>query len=350
MELTLTVQKAPHGAEHMLGKSFRFWAVGCRMGRAANNDIVLVDPQRYVSSNHAVITFEGGQFTIIDQSANGLFIDGSPTSLGVGRRHVISQGEMLGAGEYLLKVSLSAQPNQSPQSNVVSIAAESSSIPQVASQPPASSATPPPQVRDCNSTSDPVQLALQLGLQGMSEEQLNGISSEICDVVKRCVEGVMVILGNRRNMKSQLHMDMTQIQPANNNALKFSVSADEALETMFAKSGEGYMAPANSIKEAFQDIADHQVAMMAAMMQASQQMMMRFHPDQLESEFAQMSQTKGLFSSKQKPWDMYKDYYKQMVGAQRSSVNDQFIEDFAAAYEQQLQLINMDRKQGNTVN
>ncbi|MBB6521545.1 type VI secretion system-associated FHA domain protein TagH [Pseudoteredinibacter isoporae] len=350
MELTLTVQKAPHGAEHMLGKSFRFWASGCRFGRGASNDIVLVDPQRYVSSNHAVITYENGQFTVIDQSANGLFIDGSPTSLGVGRRHVINNGEMLGAGEYLLKVSLSAQPSSSQaQSNVVSIANEGISVPAI---PGVAAQTPnhPPQVRDCNSSEDPVQLALQLGLEGMSDEQLNGISDEICDVVKRCVEGVMVILANRRNMKSQLHMEMTQIQPANNNALKFSVSADEALETMFAKSGEGYMAPANSIKEAFQDIADHQVAMMAAMMQASQQMMMRFHPDQLESEFAQMGSSKGLFSGKQKPWDLYKEYYKQMVGAQRSSVNDQFIEDFAAAYEQQLQLINMDRKQGNTVN
>lgn len=350
MELTLTVQKAPHGAEHMLGKSFRFWDSGCRFGRAASNDIVLVDPQRYVSSNHAVVTFENGRFTVIDQSANGLFIDGSPTSLGVGRRHVICDGEMFGAGEYLLKATLSSQPSSSQvQSNVVSLASENPAS--VAANPIAAQAqSHPPHVRDCNSSQDAVQLALQLGLQGMSEEQLNGISSEICDVVKRCVEGVMVILGNRRNMKSQLHMDMTQIQPANNNALKFSVSADEALETMFSKSGDGYMAPATSINEAFQDIADHQVAMMAAMMQASQQMMMRFHPDQLESEFAQMDSAKGLFSGKQKPWDMYKDYYKQMVGAQRSSVNDQFIEDFAAAYEQQLQLINLDRKQGNTVN
>lgn len=339
MELMLTVQKAPHGAEHMLGKTFRFWAKGCRFGRAAANDIVLIDPQRYVSSNHAVIAYENGQYTVIDQSANGLFIDGSSSSLGVGRRHVINDGELLGAGEYLLRVTLSATPAAGVGHNVVNIAAESEA-----------SVGSPPQVRDCNSTEDPVQLALQLGLQGMSDDQLTGISEEVCDVVKRCVEGVMVILANRRNMKSQLHMDMTQIQPANNNALKFSVSSDEALATMFGKAGDGYMPPANSIKEAFQDIADHQVAMMAAMMQASQQMMMRFHPDQLENEFAQDKKNKSMFSSKQKTWDMYKDYYKELVGVQRSSVNDQFIDDFATAYEQQLQLINLDRKQGNTVN
>jgi len=344
MELTLTVQKTPHGAEQMLGKVFSYWAKGCTLGRGVSNDIVLVDPQRYVSSKHAIITYENGQFTVVDQSANGLFIDAASTSVGVGRRHILADGEVLGVGEYLLKATFNAQSNavDNRSSNVVNLGNEAPPVEAVAAQSS--------HVRDCNSSDDPVQLALQLGLQGMSAEQLNGISSEICDVVKRCVEGVMVILANRRNIKSQLHMDMTQIQPANNNALKFSVSADEALSTMFAKSGEGYMAPATSINEAFQDIADHQVAMMAAMMQASQQMMMRFHPDQLESEFAQMGKTKGLFAGKGKPWDQYKDYYKQLVGAQRSSVNDQFIEDFANAYEQQLQLINLDRKQGNTVN
>ncbi|HEU4936783.1 MAG TPA: FHA domain-containing protein [Vicinamibacterales bacterium] len=49
-----------------------------RIGRASQNDLVLEDPGKGVSRNHAEIRFEGGRYTLVDLgSQNGLWVSGS---------------------------------------------------------------------------------------------------------------------------------------------------------------------------------------------------------------------------------------------------------------------------------
>jgi len=48
-----------------------------RIGRGTQNDIVLEDPGKGVSRNHAEIRFEGGRYTLMDvQSQNGIWVSG----------------------------------------------------------------------------------------------------------------------------------------------------------------------------------------------------------------------------------------------------------------------------------
>jgi predicted component of type VI protein secretion system len=49
-----------------------------RIGRGAQNDLVLEDPGKGVSRNHAEIRFEGGRYTLVDLgSQNGIWVSGS---------------------------------------------------------------------------------------------------------------------------------------------------------------------------------------------------------------------------------------------------------------------------------
>ena len=48
-----------------------FPAVGGTIGRGPDNDWVLPDDSRYVSSRHAVIDFQGGAYYLVDTSRNG---------------------------------------------------------------------------------------------------------------------------------------------------------------------------------------------------------------------------------------------------------------------------------------
>src|SRR5262245_63654194 len=68
-----------------LGKrsSQLFGVTGGRIGRAQDNDWVLPDPDRYVSSHHAKVSFRTGSWVLEDVSTNGTFINGSdsPASL-----------------------------------------------------------------------------------------------------------------------------------------------------------------------------------------------------------------------------------------------------------------------------
>lgn len=48
-----------------------------RIGRGAQNDIILEDPGKGVSRNHAELRFEGGRYTLVDlQSQNGIWVSG----------------------------------------------------------------------------------------------------------------------------------------------------------------------------------------------------------------------------------------------------------------------------------
>ena len=68
-----------------LGKrsSRLFGVTGGRIGRAQDNDWILPDPDRYVSSHHCKVEFKAGRWLLDDTSTNGVFINGSDTPASV---------------------------------------------------------------------------------------------------------------------------------------------------------------------------------------------------------------------------------------------------------------------------
>jgi predicted component of type VI protein secretion system len=53
-----------------------FGAQGGAIGRALDNDWVLPDPDKFVSSHHAQIFCRGGTYALRDTSTNGTFLNG----------------------------------------------------------------------------------------------------------------------------------------------------------------------------------------------------------------------------------------------------------------------------------
>lgn len=91
-----------------LGKrSSRLFGVsGGRIGRASDNDWVLPDPDRYVSSHHAKVTFRAGAWVLEDTSTNGIFINGADTPASMEGPYTLQDGDRLRVGEYDILVSI----------------------------------------------------------------------------------------------------------------------------------------------------------------------------------------------------------------------------------------------------
>jgi len=91
-----------------LGKrsSRLFGVTGGRIGRAQDNDWVLPDPDRYVSSHHCKITYRAGEWILEDTSTNGVFINGSDTPASVEGPYSLQDGDRLRMGDYELLVSI----------------------------------------------------------------------------------------------------------------------------------------------------------------------------------------------------------------------------------------------------
>jgi type VI secretion system protein len=105
MSLKLRVISEHHKA---LGKrsSKLFGVTGGRIGRAQDNDWVLPDPDRYVSSHHCKIVFRAGKWILEDTSTNGVFINGSDAPSSLDGPYSLLNGDRIRLGEYEISVSI----------------------------------------------------------------------------------------------------------------------------------------------------------------------------------------------------------------------------------------------------
>ncbi len=172
--------------------------------------------------------------------------------------------------------------------------------------------------------------------------QINELAGE---VLREMVSGLMQVLGSRSSIKNEFRMNVTTIQPVENNPIKFSANVDDALENMFIKEGNAYKKPLEAVADCFDGIAEHQVAILAGIRSAFKGIVERFDPVLLDARFSRQNKG-GLIpgSQKAKNWDSYLDYYNELVGDIDNTFQYLFGDDFVRAYEDQLQRLVIARK------
>lgn len=117
MELQLSVvsyQKVSLDADAT--RSFRMR--GGTIGRARDNDWILPDANRVMSSHHARILYERGVYLIEDTSSNGTLIN-HRKQLVRGQRHALEHGDTLLMGDYEIHVRLLEQPSAPVSSDFI---------------------------------------------------------------------------------------------------------------------------------------------------------------------------------------------------------------------------------------
>ena len=94
-----------------------FGVTGGRIGRAQDNDWILPDPDRYVSSHHAKVVFRTGQWVLEDTSTNGVFVNGGDTPISVEGAYTLRDGDRLRFGDYEVLVSIDERNDFSPDAS-----------------------------------------------------------------------------------------------------------------------------------------------------------------------------------------------------------------------------------------
>jgi type VI secretion system FHA domain protein len=86
------------------GASVLLGAEGGSIGRAQDNNLVLPDNNRYVSSHHARIRSRGAGFVVEDTSTNGVYLNGSRDPVGKLGPQPLRPGDLLRIGNYQVRV------------------------------------------------------------------------------------------------------------------------------------------------------------------------------------------------------------------------------------------------------
>jgi type VI secretion system FHA domain protein len=163
-------------------------------------------------------------------------------------------------------------------------------------------------------------------------------------ILRTVVQGVVEVLQARTEVKNQFRMALTRIKTAENNPLKFSVNAEDALNSLLGRRSPAYLAPVEAFEDAFDDIRFHQMAMLAGMRAGFENALQRFDPQRLQEVFDKRVKRGMLqMGAKSRYWELYADEFRELTGDPDDAFKRLFGEVFAAAYEQQLEELKRSR-------
>jgi type VI secretion system protein len=443
-----------------LGKrsSRLFGVTGGRIGRSTDNDWVLPDPDRYVSSHHAKVSFRAGQWVLEDTSTNGVFINGSDTPASIDGAYSLQDGDRLRLGDYEIIVSVddrndfppdaSGQMPAPPAIRAKSAPAKKTNVgedlgeelditdllsdpliqpagntfdwgltPELESQPtkPVPKTPPPIPVLtpldakashsasasaakprngfaslldnedfeqrtvahgkkndDWQMQTRPYDRKTMTALTNAStlsriepdrpkrssdgQADSSGVEA-FCrgagidpsalpadtqaalltlagQMVREMILGLMEALKVRSDMKNRLRLSQTTIQPGENNPLKFSASVDEAVKKLLDPHGSRYLGPIEAIRDSFADLRMHQGALVSAVQAATDELMSRIEPGELQERFDRGLKRGAILgaANKMKYWDLYVEFYQVLNQRNEQGLPGLFAEEFARTY------------------
>jgi type VI secretion system protein len=173
--------------------------------------------------------------------------------------------------------------------------------------------------------------------------------ANVGELLKTMTQGLMQAIASRGQIKSEFRLEQTMIAPTQNNPLKFSVSAQEALVRLLARTDSAYLTGPVAAAEAIDDINAHQLAVVAGTEAALKSLLRRFKPATLESRLGGDSALgKALpMIKKAKYWEFYKALYDEVSEATGDDFQKFFGSEFSDAYEKQLERLKTSRKETN---
>lgn len=191
-------------------------------------------------------------------------------------------------------------------------------------------------------TGDPVHAFLAAcGLEesGISDEVAERVFHRAGVMMREMVAGLIEVLKVRANIRDEFRVtERTMIRPTENNPLKFSIDADDALQALLVQPRQGYLQPDRATREAFKDLKAHQLAVMTGMQVALTALLTRFNPEALERRLEQQSVWESILPSarKAKYWELFRELYSEIAREAEDDFHGLFGKEFTKAYEEQL--------------
>ena len=212
--------------------------------------------------------------------------------------------------------------------------------PRSATPPPPSRTTPPSKRVPASPAGQDVLLSTVLRQAGIRDVTTTPeLARSFGQILRIVVSGVMDVLQARQRIKEEFRMRTTTFKPKENNPLKFSANVDDALHNLLVKRNPAFFEPVKAFEDAFDDVRNHQMAMLAGVRAAFEAMLAEFDPDRLQEEFDRQPRKGALISmpAKLRYWEMYREKVHGIVKDADTSFRELFGDEFARAYEEQLE-------------
>lgn len=223
-------------------------------------------------------------------------------------------------------------------------------IPRIAEAPPPPSVVSPPVApapMPVGSGSGALDFAGILSAAGLHEAAVTPeVATNLGQILRVVVSGLMDVLHSHQLIREEFRMRHTNFRPTDNNPLKFSANVEDALHNLLVKRSPAYLDAVEAFADAFDDLRDHQLAMLAGMRVAFEAMLADLHPDRLQEEFDRQIAKGPLLSrpARLRYWDLYREKHLKMLKDPEAAFSRLFREEFARAYDEQLREFRAQRR------
>jgi type VI secretion system protein ImpI/type VI secretion system protein len=371
MTLTLSILRAPATVDL---QPRHVHAGGFAIGRAADNDWALPDPERHLSKRHCLLSLRDGDWQLADLSTNGTFLNREAEPVGGGRPRDLRDGDRLRLGGYEIAVHIAATAPPPPPTpfaggplpdglDLPGFAeaapfdgpVQSDHAPGIedAFRPPrpvalldddwdlgefgATPAVPLPPPVPVTAVPDGGDLLAAFlrgaGMQARPADPQAAMEA-LGSAFRATVSGLRAALIARAAIKGEFRIAPTMIRASGNNPLKFSAGDDDALAALLGAGRQTGMAPATAIAEALRDMKLHELATIAAMQGAARALLAELEPARLR----EAAGTGGVLPAQRKAraWDAFEALHARLTQATSHDFDGIFGHAFAQAYERAL--------------
>lgn len=136
------------------------------------------------------------------------------------------------------------------------------------------------------------------------------------------VQGTIDLLAARSEIKREFRAGVTVIASGANNPLKFLPTPDGVIMQMIGQNFPGFMQPIPAMKDAYQDLCVHQLALMAGIRAAYAEALSRFDPMELEKQASTIGGMLGKVSSIGRKAALWDEYKKNFDAIRRDAEDD----------------------------
>ena len=182
-----------------------------------------------------------------------------------------------------------------------------------------------------------------LGVPGLPVETLTPeFMHLIGHLLHEAMRGTVDLLVARAALKREVRAEVTMIVAKENNPLKFSPSADVAINHLLNPPARGFMPADRAMRDAYDDLRAHQYAFLAGMRAALEGVLKRFDPAVLEGKLSQKSVISSLLpgSRKARMWDVFQELYGQISAEASDDFHELFGKEFLRAYESYIEQLS----------
>ncbi len=182
---------------------------------------------------------------------------------------------------------------------------------------------------------------LGIDIDEIKDEKIPQLVSNIALITRHSMQGIMHTMNARAHLKNEFRMERTTIKTEQNNPLKFCINYEQLVHYMLTHPVPGYLDSEQSVKEAFSEVQEHQIAVMSGMKSALMYMLNKLSPEKIQQR-TDKTISLTLSNKRTRYWETYKQLYQDIM-SEDDVFNHLFGNEFCRAYEQQVEALRHSR-------